>query len=316
LIKQIGGSADFNYTVTATHDNGTVSNVMVTGTISVFNPNVDSSSNTVPVDIDGVTDSLSDGTVCSVSNGGAQTLTQARTDFSYSCSLSSLPQGQLNNVANVTWSNQTLTSGAFLVAGLGDFTFTDISFAENAIDECASVSDSTAGTLGLVCVGDANPTTFNYTHTFSVPQSGCQSYDNTALLTTGDTGATNSASQTVTVCGISQVSIDIKPGSYPNSINLKKDQTVTVAILGSNTLNVKDIITSPISSAPTFGPSNATPIHIAYSDVNKDGYLDLVLQYKAKTLGFTSSSTQGCITGTLSDATTITGCDSVRIVMS
>jgi hypothetical protein len=201
IVKQIGGSATFNYTVTVTHDGGTVSNVTVAGTISVFNPNVDSSNNTVPVDIDGVTDQLSDGTVCTVTNGGPQTLTQFQTDFAYSCDLSALPQGELDNTATVSWSAQFLDNGALLDAGSADFTFSNISFAENAIDECVNVTDSYAGTLGTVCVGDANPKSFTYARTIAVPANDCLSYDNTATFTTNDTGATGSASQTVTVCG-------------------------------------------------------------------------------------------------------------------
>jgi hypothetical protein len=200
-VKQIGGSATFNYTVKVTHDGGTISSVTVAGTISVFNPNVDDQSNTVPVDIDGVTDQLSDGTVCTVTNGGAQTLTEAKTDFAYTCNLSALPQGELDNAATVTWSDQFLDNGSFLIGDEAHFTFKSISFAENAIDECVNVTDSYAATLGTACVGDANPKSFTYQRTILVPVNGCQNFDNTASFTTTDTGATGSASKTVTVCG-------------------------------------------------------------------------------------------------------------------
>lgn len=201
LVKQVGGSVTFNYTVKVTHDGGTVDNVSVEGTISVINPNVDGSNNTVPVDIDGVTDMLSDGTVCTVTNGGAQTLTQFQTDFAYSCDLGGLPQGDLDNTASVSWPEQFLDNGAVLAAGDADFMFAGISFTENAIDECVNVTDTYAGTLGTVCAGvDANPTTFTYVRTVPVLP-GCVSYDNTATFTTDDTGASDSASQTVTVCG-------------------------------------------------------------------------------------------------------------------
>ena len=201
IVKQVGGNATFNYTVTATHDGGKISDVKVTGTISVFNPNVDDQNNTVPVTGVDVTDHLSDDTVCDVTNGTGVTLTQFETHFAYSCDLNGLPQGQLDNIAKVTWGDQFLDNGSLLDAGSDDFTFSNISFTENAIDECANVSDSYAGTLGKVCVGDANPTVFNYSRTIAVPQNDCQSYDNTASFTTNDTGATGSASQTVTLCG-------------------------------------------------------------------------------------------------------------------
>ncbi len=59
---------------------------MVTGTITVFNPNVE------PVSGVDVTDQLSDGTVCTVANGLDQTVATGDTTFPYTCSLNSLPQ--------------------------------------------------------------------------------------------------------------------------------------------------------------------------------------------------------------------------------
>jgi hypothetical protein len=177
-----------------THDGGTISSVKVTGTITVFNPNVD---NITGADI---TDVLSDGTVCTVTDGSDVILGPGDNDFAYDCDLSGLPQGELDNTATVTWPDQTLSNGN-LVGDSADFTFSKISFAENTIDECVNVADSYAGALGTVCVGDANPTTFHYSRTISVPQFGCQSYDNTATFTTNDTGTTGSDSETVSVCG-------------------------------------------------------------------------------------------------------------------
>jgi hypothetical protein len=201
IVKQIGGSATFTYTVKVTHDGGTISDVKVTGTISVFNPNVDAQNNTLPVEIDSVTDQLSDSTVCTVTGGGPQTLTQAKTDFAYECDLGALPQGELDNTATVSWSDQFLDDGSFLAGNSADFIFSDISFTQNDIDECVNVTDSYAGNLGTACVGDANPKSFTYQRTIQVPANDCQSYDNTATFTTNDTGATGNAGKTVTVCG-------------------------------------------------------------------------------------------------------------------
>ncbi len=200
IVKQIGGSATFTYTVNVTHDSGTPSNVNVAGMIKVFNPNVDSSNNTVDVSGADVSDQLSDGTVCAVTNGSNADLTAAQTQFSYSCNLSNPPEGQLDNTVTVTWPQQFLDNGATLDAGTAGFTFSDIAFAVNKVDDCAAVTDSSAGTLGNVCQSDSSPTTFTYSRTVAVP-SGCVSYDNTATFTTNTLGTTGSASQTVTVCG-------------------------------------------------------------------------------------------------------------------
>jgi hypothetical protein len=200
-VEQIGGSATFSYTVNVTHGAGSISNVNVAGTISIYNFNLDFLNDLVPVDIDGVSDKLSDGTDCTVTDGGAQTLSDFQTDFAYSCDLTALPQGDLDNTASVTWSEQLLANGQLLAAGSADFTFKGVSFTENKIDECAAVSDSYAGTLGTACVGDANPKQYSYSRTISIPQSNCLSYPNTATFTTTDTGATGTDGKTVTVCG-------------------------------------------------------------------------------------------------------------------
>jgi hypothetical protein len=201
LVRQLGGSATFSYTVNVSHDAGTVGAVNVSGTISIYNFNLDLLNNIVPVSIDGVSDELSDGTDCTVTGGGAQSLTEFQTDFPYSCDLAALPQGVLDNTATVTWSEQLLDNGQLLDGDSADFTFKSISFSEEEVDECVNVTDSYAGSLGSACVGDANPKSFYYQRTIPIPQFNCLSYDNTATFTTNDTAATGSAGKTVTVCG-------------------------------------------------------------------------------------------------------------------
>ena len=196
-VEQIGGSATFNYTVTVGYTEGTVGNVVVAGTITVSNPNFGAVSG---VD---VTDKLSDDTLCDVTDGDDVTVPSGDTDFAYSCSLAALPTGQIDNIASVTWATQDIDDGS-LAGGSDDYTFEDVGFVADQIDDCATVTDTfngTLATLGTVCIGDANPKTFTYSHTVSVPASDCRSYNNTATFTTNDTSATGSASQTVTVCG-------------------------------------------------------------------------------------------------------------------
>lgn len=195
-----GGAATFNYTVSVTHDAGTIGNVKVTGTISVFNPNVDSNNNTVPATIDGISDTLSDGTACSITNGGSQTLTQFQTDFAYTCTLSALPQGELDNNASVSWPQQFLDNGALLDASSANFTFKSIAFAETKLDDCVSVADTLGGSLGQVCSGDPSPKSFTYPLSFSGVGGTCTDYPNTATFTTNTSGTTGSGSQTVKVC--------------------------------------------------------------------------------------------------------------------
>jgi hypothetical protein len=214
-VQQVGGSVTFNYSVIVSYDNGTISDVTVTGAIQVFDPNVDGSNVLVPLDITSVTDKLSDGTDCAVTGGGAQTLTQFETDFAYSCDLGdTLPVDPLDNTATVTWPDQTV-DGHALAGGSKDFTFSDISFTETKVDDCTTVTDSFNGgaptTLGTVCFGDDNPTTYPESRTISVTP-GCHDYPNTATEST-DSG---SDTDTVTVCGPSPSS-GLTIGFWKNS---------------------------------------------------------------------------------------------------
>ena len=229
LVKQIGGSTTFTYTVTASYDGGTISNIKVTGTISVFNGTTAADGVTLEaVNIDSVTDQLSDGTtVCTVTGGEARALAGgSNTDFAYVCNLSALPQGTLDNTATVTWSQQTLGSGDTLLAGTADFTFNAVSFAATNIDSCATVKDTfnggVADTLGTVCVGDSPaatnlnlsglggfsesfsaPTfTFIYSRTIAIQNDICVAYSNQAGVSGNTTTTTTTSSVvTVTVCG-------------------------------------------------------------------------------------------------------------------
>jgi len=105
-----------------------------------------------------------------------------------------------------------------------------------------------------------------------------------------------------------KVAIDIKPGSYPNSINLGSNGVVPVAILGSPTFNVADVDVQTVTFA------GASPKMFAYEDVDSDGIPDLILHFYTQDLQLTSSSTEATLTGRLKDGRSIVGTDSVRIV--
>lgn len=203
-VTKTSGQATFNYTVDVTHDAGTNSAVTVTGSIQVFNPNFDDTFATVPFTVDSVTDKLSDGTVCSVTGGtGPIVLTEYETDFPYTCSLSAVPQGQLDNSATVTWSGQQVGT-ATAAAGSAQFVFSSIQFAQTLVDDTVAVTDvfdgATATDTGSVTAGDPSPTSFRYSKTVDIPPYGCQSHVNTAAFLTDDTKATGSDSVTVSAC--------------------------------------------------------------------------------------------------------------------
>jgi hypothetical protein len=216
-----GTKATFDYTVTATHSaTATVSDVKVTGTITVFNPNLG--------DVTGatVTDKLSDNTVCSVTAGADVTLSPGDNTFAYTCTLSGLPSNGVKNTAKVVWGDQTVDPDGALAAGEASFTTpADVTFTETVVNACVTVTDTfdngNADTLGTVCVGNdpaassvpnwvsvsynASTRTFTFTYSREVtaPNFTCQDFTNSAEIDNLalDTTLAGPVTQTVTVCG-------------------------------------------------------------------------------------------------------------------
>ena len=120
------------------------------------------------------------------------------------------------------------------------------------------------------------------------------------------------------------VGIDIKPGSFPNSINLNDQGLLPVAILGSATLDVTTIDPASIYigsvSLATRGLAKAPKLAFSYEDVNGDGYLDMMVFFKVQDLvttgALTSTTAELTLAGYLYGGTGIAGTDSVRIVPS
>jgi hypothetical protein len=210
LIEQSGGNATFHYQVIVTNTGNAVSNVKVTGTITVFNPNTESMIATITDALD-----LNGGTACSVTGGANATLLTGPNNFAYTCDLgTTLPASTVtfSNVATATWSSQTVGT-LTLTGGSADWTVGDLAFTtsvQNAIDAQVSVSDLfNGGTSQLIgtLVGSGtstvtlleSPKTFTYTRSIAV-LAGCHSYPNAATYLAGS-GATGSSNASVTLCG-------------------------------------------------------------------------------------------------------------------
>jgi hypothetical protein len=86
--------------------------------------------------------------------------------------------------------------------------------------------------------------------------------------------------------GPGQMAIDILPGNPDNVVDLKKVRIISIAILGSDTLNITDINPRTIRFEATtqtlVGKTDKSLCHTA--DINGDGYVDLVCD--VKTMGF------------------------------
>jgi hypothetical protein len=111
------------------------------------------------------------------------------------------------------------------------------------------------------------------------------------------------------------IAIDIKPGDARNVINLKSAGTVPVAILGSATFDpmTVDPATVTLAGAPVATRGRGTPM-TAEADVNRDGYLDLLVHFRAEDLQLTPSATEAVLYGETFSGQRLRGADSVRIV--
>jgi len=106
--------------------------------------------------------------------------------------------------------------------------------------------------------------------------------------------------------------IDIKPGSYPNSINVEDKGVIAVAILTTEDFDATTVDADTVR----FGPAAAEKVHTQahVEDADDDGDLDLVLHFRTRATGIESGDTEACLIGQTFDDVPIIGCDSVRTV--
>jgi hypothetical protein len=111
------------------------------------------------------------------------------------------------------------------------------------------------------------------------------------------------------------VLIDIRPGTFPNTIRLETGRNVTAAILGSETFHAAtvDPLTVTLADAPIRLRLNGTPM-AALEDVNGDGRLDLVFHVERSALALAPADDQAVLLGETFDGTLIRGADFVEVV--
>jgi hypothetical protein len=113
-------------------------------------------------------------------------------------------------------------------------------------------------------------------------------------------------------CKFLAVDIDIKPGSFPNSINLGSYGVIPVAILSTPIFNAATVNSSTVR----FGANGteAAPVQTALQDVDGDGDLDRILHFRTQSTGITCGATSASLSGQTFNGQAIKGTDSVRTV--
>lgn len=199
-------SATFDYRVTVTRSAPVDSNYVVSGTITIYNPNaiaatIESVSDVVPGAVGAVTVNCDGPVPGALAPGGTLTCTySASTDGSDG-----------TNVATVT------TSGP---VPAGDPATAPVTFGEptDVIDECVDVEDDRFGSLGQFCDTGSAEYSLTFTRGLEVPECGEGNVTNTATFTTNDTGTTGSSSATVTVNAKCAPPQWCSPGYWKNHI--------------------------------------------------------------------------------------------------
>lgn len=112
-----------------------------------------------------------------------------------------------------------------------------------------------------------------------------------------------------------QVDIDIKPGSYPNSINLGSNGNVPVAIFSTADFDATtvDPLTITLAGATVRIKGKGDP-QVNFDDVDGDGLMDIVVHVDTRTFVLSATDTEAILTGETFDGVKFEGVDTIRIV--
>ena len=108
--------------------------------------------------------------------------------------------------------------------------------------------------------------------------------------------------------------IDVRPGASRNFVNPKSHGMLMVAVLGGEDFDVNSLTVSSLSLAAGSSGQGAEPKNSRLRDVNRDGVMDLVLQFKINELNIQRTDTELCLTGLMSGGESMDACDSIEIV--
>jgi hypothetical protein len=112
--------------------------------------------------------------------------------------------------------------------------------------------------------------------------------------------------------GYLAVTIDVKPGSDPNTINPLSKGVIPVAILSIGNFDATQVDASSVE----FGPNGAKETHGQghVEDVDGDGVPDMMLHFKTQETGIQCGDTEATLTGETFGGEKFMGTDSIQTV--
>ena len=278
-----GASTVVTYEIKVTHSAADISAIRVRGVITVHNPAERS------VDIT-VSDKLSTGLDCDILDDATVTIAAGDTlKFPYRCVLAGVPEDPIDNTGKVAWDAIDVTVGNIhftLPAGDRTATVAVGAFDVKRVDDCVLLDDTNAaGPQDVkICIGDENSEpTFTYSRTITPEANGCDTYPNTATITTNDTGTTDEDSANVTVCRFAERH---SPGYWKNHITEGNPTTLSLLpiSLGNYVVSTGAQVTAIFNAMNCSAPVNCLAAHLLAVE------LDL------------ASGSNPCITSVVADA--------------
>ena len=112
-----------------------------------------------------------------------------------------------------------------------------------------------------------------------------------------------------------EITIDIYPNRTPNRVDLSRNYTIYVAVLGSADFDVTTLNSSTVKFGRTgteAGPVRAPIIRDIVQPL--DGYPDAMYGFRTFDCGFQPGDTRGCLTGQTTAGVIVSSCDSVLVI--
>lgn len=205
-----------------------------------------------------------------------------------------------------------------MLLGAGLVLLFTLTLAGPAVAGKGTVKQIFTSTTGIVTVTDnegdprvPNGADINYEDSTLPSRGGVVIGDNVSFVIDAS-GRWLIATNLIKVESATLISIDIKPGSFPNSINPKSKGVIPVAILTTETFDAATVDSTTV----LFGPSGteAAPVKSALQDVDGDGDIDMILHFNTQTTGIQCGDTSATLTGETLDGQMIKGSDDINTV--